>query len=189
MIKIAWVISFSILFSIQVQAKNCVDGVWFFDVDDSDNLKKLKKELFKRSGEKSTVGQIKLPAFVLSSEDLIIQRLTDSVRIQIKDEDGKLHERYFSTVGKTKAVSLKNINSGVNTVVASWEEQALIVETTTPQGVYIEETFTLEQHKTKSQRLLINSRIQNRTGLKLAFEKVYLQQSSDWQQCLNLPKT
>lgn len=184
MYKFSCLILLSFFLSLNTQAKNCVDGRWFFDKDDSDNLEKLTKKLFKNVDIKLKAKNLGVPVFVLSSADLLIQRQEDGVHIQWDDSDGNTYQRHFSTIGKTKSVSLKYMNSGANTVVASWEEHSLVVETTTPQGVYIEEIFTLETFKDKSQKLSIQNRLANRVGMQLNFEKVYLQKNSDWLACL-----
>ncbi|NRB39722.1 MAG: hypothetical protein HRU20_14855 [Pseudomonadales bacterium] len=170
-------------------AENCVDGLWAFDNDESDNVEKIQREIFKRAEKGVTPEDLGIPAFVFSSAELQIKKNVDEVVIKFLAADGEKHHRYFSTVGKTKSVSLKSINSGNNTVVASWEKDVLIVETTTPQGVYIEEKFTLQRLKNKPQRLLIHSRLKNRVGLRLQFEKIYQQADVDWLACQKLSKS
>lgn len=173
-----------VLASVSTQAKveRCVDGIWRFDKSNSDNLQKITRKLLKRVPEGSTLESNGMPQFVFSAADLKLSKTADAVQITLQDELSL--SRQFSTIGKTQAVSLKQLHTGNHTVVASWDEQALIVETTTPQGLYIEETFTLETEEGVGQRLRIDSRVRNRVGMALFFTKSYLHAERDWQLCV-----
>ena len=171
-----------VFLSAAVAAESCVDGLWRFDKKNSDNLNKISKKLQNKSAKNKQSETPAIPPFVLSDADLIVSKTADAVFISL--QDNKARSRRFSTAGKTQAVSLKQLNKGKYTVVASWEEHALIVETTTPQGVYIEEVFTVEAQEDATQRLRIDSRLRNRVGLQLAFSKSYIQAEDDWQLCM-----
>ena len=183
MYRISCLLVLSLILSVQVQAKNCVSGQWLFDKGASDNVKKISKKLLKDDNVKLNIKNLVLPAFVLSSSDLHMQQDDSGVTIIWSDSDGQSQQRYFSTVGKTKSVSLKSLKDSGNTVVASWEEKALVVETTTPQGLYIAEKFSLENVKGKSQKLLIKTQLANRVGWQLTIDKVYLQTDRDSLAC------
>lgn len=156
----------------------CVDGLWFFDKSDSDNLPKLKATWLKLSGSHVDEKNTDLPFFVFSMDDATIERQADAVAITLNNQSA----RVFSTVGRSRSVSLKKMTRAANTVVASWEGERLVIESTTSSGLYIEEKFSL-QHHAAPQTLRIETRLKNRLGQAMIFEKFYHHRLKDWQAC------
>lgn len=188
-----WVLIALLAFPPVVLANSCVDGLWHFDSDNSDNLKKIKKKWLRATPQSAmqSVDQhraVNIPSFLFSEADLLIEKQQGAVVVKVESTNAAMqnndshqaYQRSFSTIGHTKSVSLKNLNKGYNTVVASWEKRRLVVETTTPQGIYIEETFTLQDDGI----LHILSRMSDGISLHSRFIKLYQHESGAVANCL-----
>lgn len=174
-------------------ADACIQGQWSFSREDSDDIDKTLRKYAKYEEKQAkfkgltdqSVSDIKrksvmgLPRFILSSAPLLITKSYDFVIVR-ETGSSDVYQRRLSTNGQKQSVSLTKINAGVNSVIASWDGEGLVVETTTPQGIHVEETFTLDDDK----NLHINSRVSNGFSVFMALDKVYVRQLTDAEPCI-----
>lgn len=128
----------------------CFDGVWQFDQNESDSLEKVRGKLARqekmkqkaayRQTEESDV-KVMLPAglpdFVFREEPLLIHVEGDDVVLTLGSST-----RTINTAGVSQSLSLKNLGNQNGVVIAAWESDHLVIDTTT-ESFLIEERYQL----------------------------------------------
>ena len=174
-----------LLIALPVQASSpCISGIWQLDKKHSDNPRKILKKLIRKikqqqsfayqnSIENSEKDQsapklpTALPKFVFSAEVIELDIQQAITIIQQND----LHRR-LNTQGQSHSLSLKQMQLNSNTTVASWEENKLIVETTTANGNHVTETYSVIENG----NLLIDFIIDDGLNKSIKLQKIYTRQ-------------
>ncbi len=168
--------------------QTCIDGLWLFDDDASETLFSTIEKINEAEKDSKNINLRMFPNFVFTTTDLNIKRLEHSVLLEQKDLSGQNFQRRFSTSGKTQSVSLKTAHQSGNTVVASWEDNRLIIETTGVTGLYTEETFSLKKNIDEAPILHVKGKVLDPSGINFSFEKFYTQSKPDWLACTKVSK-
>lgn len=136
----------------------CMQGHWRYDKDKSDNSEQLLKKLVKKQKQEDrqlhyinrSLGAEKedltlpdkIPSFVFQDDDMTMKIEKSIVTIQFSDNQRRIF------IDKPVSISLATLDKNNEQVIASWEKNSLLVETTFPSGSHIIEQFQLSNVST-----------------------------------------
>lgn len=154
-------------------AQLAFEGHWVFDKDASDSHKKIQRNLEKqlaiqksfqypqkqknkntKQKTESQAALINAPEFLFSEKDIQLQQVDKSVLLSQAGMKRKVHLH-----SNSKSFSLKQFNSNTLTAVGSIQDGKLFIDSTTSGGLFIGETFYVDDKKRLIQQLRINDGI------------------------------
>jgi hypothetical protein len=169
---------------------DCLQGVWQFDTDDSDNPEKLLKKLQRKQRRQEEVLRNGRPMYDSEKEDLSLSNiipgfvfLTDDINLVVTSDKVDVFQQHLNrslSLQASHSLSLVNLNNNSNSMVAGWENGVLVVETSSPNGAHVTETFTLKQDDVLHVMMTVTHPFEK---AKTVIEKVYRRKGKSPQNC------
>ncbi len=154
-------------------ADTCVNGTWLLDESSTTDVNRYQVREAQRFKKRTPVTRSKELSKSAQAETGMPGFVFDRSALEVRVDDAWVHfdsdhqQRRFSTQGATRQVSLSDLQDS-HSVIASWEDKRLIVETTLPYGAYIVERMQL----TETGALQVN--VQVATGFARPFDFIKL---------------